>query len=288
MGSMGDGTLDPVDVVIDLVAGELKTPVVVHRDYSWAHGESTVVEVRDAEGTPWIVKQVRDPDAFTQEVRALREWAPRLGEGMAPSLRAAVADSLLIVMDRLPGRAGTAATGAEFRQAGRLVRRLHEAEPATADCDFPARAASSVDKWVRRVPGVVGGADLDFVRAQIRLMESMPAARNGPIHNDNQPRNWLTDSAGTVRVIDFGKAKRDVQLRDFDRMRHQEWRDRPDLRDAFFDGYGRTLSDGEEQMLTCIGAVAAVTTILWARAHADGSFERHGWRTLEFLRATSR
>jgi Ser/Thr protein kinase RdoA (MazF antagonist) len=139
---------------------------------------------------------------------------------------------------------------------------------------------------VRQVPGVVGAAELDFVRAEIKMMESMSAAWNGPIHNDNQPRNWLTDADGTVRLIDFGKAKRDVQLRDFERMQHQEWRSRPDLREAFFDGYGRALSDAEEQMLTCIGAVAAVTTVLWARAHAAEAFEQHGWRTLEFLRST--
>jgi len=277
--------LDPLDVVVDLVANAMMTPVVLDRDHSWEHGESTVVEVRDGDGTSWIVKQVREPDAFTREVQALRDWAPRLGEGMAPRLRAAVEERSLIVMDKLPGQAGAAATGAEFHQAGRLVRRLHEAEPATADSDFPGRAVYNVDRWVRKVPGVVGAAELDFVHAQIRLMESMPAARNGPIHNDNQPRNWLTDPVGTVRVIDFGKAKRDVQLRDFERMQHQEWRHRPDLREAFFDGYGRALSDAEEQMLTCIGAVAAVTTILWARAHAAGSFEQHGWRTLKMLKA---
>lgn len=149
-------------------------------------------------------------------------------------------------------------------------------EPTTADPDYPRRAAAGVDEWVH--------AQLDFVRAQLRLLESMPAVRSGPIHNDNQPRNWLTDEAGTVRLIDFGKAKRDCLLRDMERLQHQEWRGRPDLRDAFFDGYGRTLSDAEERALACIGAVAAVTTILWARHHGDADFERHGRRTLQLLR----
>lgn len=278
--------LDPIDAVIELAGGVLAAPVTLYRDRSWPHGESTVLEVRDAGDAPWIVKQVREPDVFTREVRALRDWAPRLGEGRAPRLLAAVASRSLIIMDRLPGRAGTAATTAQFRQAGRLIRRLHEVEPTTADPDHPRRAAANVDGWVRRVPGVLGAADLDFVRGRIRTLESMPAVRSGPIHNDNQPRNWLTDADGTVRLIDFGKAKRDVQLRDFERMQYQEWRDRPDLRAAFFDGYGRALSDGEEEALTCIGAVAAATTILWARSHGAEHFEQHGWRTLELLRST--
>jgi len=68
-------------------------------------------------------------------------------------------------------------------------------------------------------------------------------------------------------------------------MRSAEWRERPDLRDGFFDGYGRTLTDAEEQMLACVGAYAATTTILWARAHGDEGFEEHGRRTLADLRA---
>jgi Ser/Thr protein kinase RdoA (MazF antagonist) len=271
-----------------LVAEALGTPVTPHRDHSWPHGEATVLEVRTADGRAWIAKQVRDPAVFAREVRALREWAPRLGPGLAPRLVAAVADRSLLVMEKLPGVAGVATTGAEYRQAGRLIRRLHDAEPATADAGCPARMAANVDGWVRRVPGVVGAAELDFVDAQLRLMASMPAARSGPFHNDNLPRNWLTDTDGTVRIIDFGKAKRDVQVRDFERMWHGEWLDRPELREAFFDGYGRGLSDAEEQMLACLGAAAAVTTILWARAHADEPFERHGRRTLELLRRRDR
>jgi len=277
--------LDPLEVVLDLAGRALASPLVLHRDRSWPHGESTVLEVRDAAGTPWIVKQARDPAAFAREARALRDWAPLLGDGLAPRLRATVAERSLLVQDRLPGRAGTAATAGEFRQAGRLVARLHAAEPAVPDPDYAARCSDNLDRWLHRVPGVIDAADLGFVRARLALVGSMPAAVSGPMHNDNQPRNWLTDAAGTVRLIDFGKAKRDVQLRDFERMRSAEWRERPDLRDGFFDGYGRTLTDAEEQMLACVGAYAATTTILWARAHGDEGFEEHGRRTLADLRA---
>jgi Ser/Thr protein kinase RdoA (MazF antagonist) len=218
-------------------------------------------------------------------VRALRVWAPLLGDGLAPRLRATVAERSLLVQDRLPGRAGIAATPDEFRQAGRLIARLHAAEPAEPDPDYAARCADNLDGWLHRVPGIIAGADLDCVRARIALGAAMPPAVSGPMHNDNQPRNWLTDAGGTVRLIDFGKAKRDVQLRDFERMRSAEWLGRPDLRDAFFDGYGRTLTDVEEETLACVGAYAAATTILWARAHGDERFEEHGRRTLADLRA---
>jgi hypothetical protein len=278
--------LDRADVLIELASDALGTPVTPVHDLSWPHGESTVIEARDPGGTLWIVKQVRDPAVHTRETRALRDWAPRLGAGSAPRLVAAVEDRSLIVMDRLPGRAGVATTASEFRQAGHLIRRLHEAEPATPDPGYPARAAHDVDRWIRRMPGVVSAAELGFVRSRLALLESMPPMPSGPVHNDNQPRNWLTDAGGRVRVVDFGKAKRDVQLRDFERMRHQEWRGRPDLREAFFDGYGRTLTGDEEQALDCIGAVAALTTILWARSHGAGPFEQHGRQTLERLRGT--
>lgn len=277
--------LDPPETVVERAARELGRRLEIRHDRSWTHGESSVFEVTDPDGTAWIVKQVRDPGVFESEVHALRSWAPRLGEGLAPALVAAAADRAVMVMDRLPGESGTADTAEEYRQAGRLIRRLHDAGDTAPDPDCPARAAERVDRWVRRLPGVVDGPSLDFVRAQIRLMDSMDPVRKGPIHNDNQPRNWLTDSNGTVRIIDFGKAKVDVQVRDFERLRYREWTARPELRDAFFDGYGRALTDHEEGMLACIAAVSALTTILWARAHAAASFELEGRRLLDRLRA---
>jgi Ser/Thr protein kinase RdoA (MazF antagonist) len=272
-----------VDATLDLASAVLGRPVTLVRDRSWDHGEATVLEVRDAGGTPWIVKRVGRPQTFERETRALRDWAPLLGDGRAPRLEATDPERSLLVMNRLPGRACVASTTAEFRQAGRLIRRLHDAEPATPDPDYPARAGVDVDRWLHRVPGVADRADVDFVRAQIALMGSMPPALTVPVHNDNQPRNWLSDADGTVRVIDFGKARRDILVRDFERMQQAEWRDRPDLRDAFLDGYGRPLTDAEERMLACVGAVAALTTVLWGRAHGDRAFEDHGRRTLRRL-----
>lgn len=66
-------------------------------------------------------------------------------------------------------------------------------------------------------------------------------------------------------------------------MRYREWNARGGLREAFFDGCGRALTDTEQRMLACMGAVSAVTTILWARAHADPVFEREGRRILASL-----
>ncbi|GIJ70980.1 phosphotransferase enzyme family protein [Virgisporangium ochraceum] len=270
--------------MLQLAEQALNTTVRPVRDHSWPHGEAEVLEVRDPGGGAWIVKRVKHREAYDREVHALTHWAPRLGAGRAPSLRATLPDHALLVMNRLPGRAGTASTPDEFRQAGRLIRLLHDAGPAQPDPDYPARARHNGDGWLHRVPGVVDRDDVDFVRAQIALMASMPAPLAGPIHNDNQPRNWLSDVDGTVRLIDFGKSKRDLHLRDVERMRQAEWRADPALGDAFLDGYGRPLTDDEDRMLDCIGAVAAITTILWARAHGDPTFENHGRETLNRLR----
>ena len=276
--------LDPIGTLLELAAGALGRRLELRRDRSWPHGEARVVEVTDAAGAAWIVKQSSDAGAYEREVHALRAWAPRLGRGLAPSVAATVPDRSVLVMDRLPGDSGVAATAEEFRQAGRLIRRLHDAEEPTEDRDYPARAAENVARWLRRCPGVVDERDLDFVRAQIALLGSMEPPWRVPVHNDNQPRNWLTDRDGTVRLIDFGRTRIDVRLRDFDRMRYREWNPGSGSRDAFFDGYGRVLTDTEERTLACMRAVSAVTTILWARTHADGAFEREGRRLLDSLR----
>jgi hypothetical protein len=65
-----------------------------------------------------------------------------------------------------------------------------------------------------------------------------------------------------------------------------EWVDRPELADAFFDGYGRRLSDDETALLTYRGALQAMGTVIWAREHGDPGFEQHGWRVLDRVRRT--
>ncbi|WP_152364833.1 phosphotransferase [Microlunatus speluncae] len=245
-------------------------------DHSWSNGESVVIEFADAGGIGWIGKWNRHRAVHDREVTALRDWAPQLGPGRAPRLRFADDDAMIMITDRLPGTAGTADCPDAYRQAGALTRALHELAPAGVESDHAERLAGEARAWLTEQPDAFGSEDVDFINATIGAISGLPAPRIGSIHNDNQPRNWIIADDGTLGMIDFGRAQIDLYVRDFERMVFAEWRDRPDLSAAFFDGYGRTLSADERALINCRGAYQALGTVVWSRRHGDPDYERHG------------
>jgi thiamine kinase-like enzyme len=189
-----------------------------------------------------------------------------------------------MITDRLPGRAGTAEAPDAYRQAGALTRTLHEVVRAGTEDDHAAKLAAQSDAWLLEQPDAFGPEDVSFITAMYAELDRLPPPRIGSIHNDNQPRNWIVADDGTLAMIDFGRAEIDLYVRDFERMVFAEWRDRPDLAEAFFDGYGRSLSADEQALIMCRGAYQAHGTVVWSRRHNDPDYERHGRDILEQVR----
>lgn len=253
-------------------------------DLSWDHAEAHVVEVVDATDTSWIVKHCFRAKVFARETTALREWVPALGPGRAPALYASDESSRMFITRRLPGRAGTAETPAEFRQAGELLRRLHDAGPGGPIPDFADLISNQLEGWLKRLPGIADPRDVDFARSRVRDLKGLPPPESGWCHGDNQPRNWLVDESGTVALIDFGRANVGARLRDFERMYFAEWVGQPRLSTAYFEGYGRELRDSEVETLRCVGSAVSVSGRLWAREHKNPAFEQHQVETTRRLR----
>lgn len=247
--------------------------VELQGDRSWDYAEAHVLEVSDAVGTRWIVKHCYRDRVFDRETKALRDWAPAVGPGLAPRLHSHDAQTRMFVMDRLPGTAGVATTPDAHRQAGVLIRRLHNVGPHTPVDNFAAVISTSLDAWLSRMPGVVPAADVDYARARMHDLAALPPTYAVVNHGDNQPRNWLVDDSGTVRLIDFGRAEIDGWLRDIDRMYFAEWVEHPTLEDAFFDGYGSPLADEDRERLRCLGAATSITGRLWSREHNNPAYE---------------
>lgn len=61
------------------------------------------------------------------------------------------------------------------------------------------------------------------------------------------------------------------------------WVGRPDLRAAFFEGYGRELTDKVERSLRCLAALDAVSAISWGVPHHDPEIVARGRATLARL-----
>ena len=84
-------------------------------------------------------------------------------------------------------------------------------------------------------------------------------------------------------MIDFEFAYWDVRVADFSRDPDWGWIHRPDLVEAFFQGYGRSLTPREEQQLLVARADYALSAILWGRDNAFFGFEREGREALAHL-----
>ena len=256
------------------VASALIGPLEFVADRSWPHGVSTVIEVLSADGRPLIVKQPRAVDKFDAESHAYRHWAPVLAPHV-PELLAADRATRLFVFSKLPGEIGDQ-SASTFREAGRLLRLLHEAEPATPMVGFAAATRQRFDTWVRRArPGLLDGAEVEFVADRVRQLAEFPDPVQVPCHRDWQPRNWLTATDGSVAVIDFGNSRPGHWFQDFERMWWTEWRSTPGLGHAFFEGYGCTLSEDARVQLRATSILWLMTTIIWADEVADVGFRDH-------------
>ncbi len=261
---------DDADELLE-AAASLVGPLTLVADRSWPHGVSTVLEVRAVDGPALIVKRPRTVDKFDNESHAYRHWAPALMPHV-PELLAENRDARVLVFSKLPGEIGDLSTST-FRQAGRLSRLLHDAEPPTTLVDFSVAYRDRFDSWTRRArPGLLDTAEVEFVAGQLRRLAEFPDPIGVPCHRDWQPRNWLTAEDGSVSVIDFGNARVGHWFEDFERMWWTEWRTAPELGRAFFEGYGRTLSGDDRVQLRATSVLWLLTTIIWAAEVVDVAF----------------
>ncbi|MFE7583574.1 hypothetical protein ACFU5Y_18715 [Streptomyces gardneri] len=76
-------------------------------------------------------------------------------------------------------------------------------------------------------------------------------------------------------------------MRDFVRL-SDAWHGRPDLFQAVMGGYGRPFTPEEEDQLTVLSVLDAVSGISYGTAHGDPELVERGLRTLARLRTAQR
>lgn len=109
-----------------------------------------------------------------------------------------------------------------------------------------------------------------------------------PTHGDFQLRNLRWDeTADALYVIDFERSEPGPAVRDFVRL-SDAWHGRPDLLQAVMDGYGRPFTPEEENQLTVLSVLDAVSGISYGTAHGDPELVERGLRTLARLRTAQR
>ena len=253
-------------------------------DCSWGHHMSTVLHLRDATGATWYVKSHRDRERYFAELTAYRCWVSAL-QDRAPRLRASNDSLRVIILSALPGQqAGwpsshasrptdaSAAEQAMHREAGAVLRRLHNAQSGHP---WPAFAAAKMAEFQRLMPtaaSLLTSDKLDRARAQIAALAGLPAPERVPCHHDYTPRNWLIQDR-TLYVIDFEWSGHDAWVADLARMYLGIWPGRPDLQEAFLGGYRRYLSTTDRKMLHGCAVLTAVWLVVRAHESRQASFE---------------
>jgi aminoglycoside phosphotransferase len=240
------------------------------------------------------------------EVHAYERWAGSFGD-LAPRLLAVRDKSpLALVVSELPGQIVEQAQlspsqeRAVWRAAGAALVALHDLGPG--ECFGPClrdgtcvegvtqnareyvskRFKSQIERAIHG--GYITEDERTTLHAAYGLIPAFEGERPIPCHRDYCAANWLVSKEGTwAGIIDFEFACWDVRVADFSRDPDWSWIRRPDLVDAFFEGYGRALTPTEEQQLLVAHAEYALGAILWGHDHAFYGFEREGRESLAHL-----
>jgi Ser/Thr protein kinase RdoA (MazF antagonist) len=252
-------------------------PCELEQDYSWAHGMSAVLRLRDARGVTWFAKRHGERDRYEAEVAAYRQWVPALS-GHAPRLHAADAGRSVIIVTAIPGEpvpwpasdpfampdTDRVAEEALHREAGVLLRQFHDAQPPLPCDDWGAAKIAEFDRLMPMASQLLSKRDLALTRADVETLSGLSCPGQVPCHRDYTPRNWLVRD-GVQYVIDFEHARLDVWLADLARLHLGIWPDRPDLKRAFLVGYCRQLSDTDHAILQGVAALTATWLVVKAR-----------------------
>ncbi|MDF2372098.1 MAG: aminoglycoside phosphotransferase family protein [Rhizobiaceae bacterium] len=238
------------------------------------------------DGSRTWLKHHEDEKLFQRELIGLEHYVPALGAQpwwSSPALVAKDAETNVMLMTDVEGEAlnTIAATADEewtmFRLAAKFIRRLHALESCAPDA-----SAATPDLRHRLENYLTSGlASIDDKTRKWTQGLIDQACAAGPIapvacHRDFSPRNWLMAQSPTgiitLGVIDWERSGQDLWLYDAQRMVYDHWHDKPQLREAYFEGYGRQPTAAEQLQLDAICLVGAIASIPWAQKHRDTHF----------------
>lgn len=251
--------------LVHFLQSALDSPRVVE-DLTWTDGDRpTVLKVEDRRGELWIAKQHRLREQYRAELTAYHRWVDHL-DGRAPSLHAADDDLMVLIIDALPGDTPRDWTRPELlREAGRILRALHEAETYPPYDDLVEDKLARLDDVAPEAQRLLEPHVLEVARAQLEALDGVAAPRRVPCHLDYSPRNWLLHAA-RLSVFDFGDAGPDAWINDFGRL-FIGWRLAPAPKQAFLDGYGATPTADDLRILRASYTARLVSHVVFAHEH---------------------
>ncbi|PVE11708.1 phosphotransferase enzyme family protein [Streptomyces scopuliridis] len=288
-------------------------PLSAVRDASHPRETSRVWDVTGSRGRRFFIKQSASAALYERETFGYQSAVPALGFGRAPRLVETDARQLALLLTAVPGTPVSRLTlsGPEHRSAhrqfGALLRRLHGTDKMPGAGRREARGAlerlaDDAEYHLARAGDLMSENRRALVRRSadhVRKLTDLLAPAH--IHGDAQERNALwtgpavpgqrasawpapgQSASGQLAVIDFERSRYAPAVQDFVRLACGPWQDRDDLRAAFFQGYGRPLSDAERQALPCLAALDAASCLAYGPDHGEHDVTARGLRTLARL-----
>ncbi|WP_051947373.1 phosphotransferase [Streptomyces scabiei] len=154
-----------------------------------------------------------------------------------------------------------------------LKARFHGTTPRTVRPTFGAERAAHPRAQLTDGTSSLTGADLSVLDEALHLLETLPAQRAQHSHLDFTSRNVLWDTEAEAGVIDFETSRYEAVGQDFLRITRRTLHHRPELRTAFYRGYGREPDWAESELMRiCTVTDAAAATTATATATARGQY----------------
>lgn len=275
-------------------------PVIAVTDVSWPRADSRVWHVRTNTQAVYV-KLSPDPADHARERAGLAFATQALDPYQAPRMLAADESLLALATSPVPGsivRGLKLPVSEEQRvhaRAGALVRRWHEHSPRATSADHASictsitRQAGEADQILPLITATTTAAQQALVRdAALELPRCAPATPVLYRHGDYATRNWLWDPHHGLGIIDFAKAAPGLLVEEFVWLHGAVWLERPDLRCAFFYGYGRALSQTEERALQLLTVRLAASYLATGLTGDDPALVERGRQGLGRLVRASR
>ncbi|MFJ8871324.1 phosphotransferase [Streptomyces sp. NPDC102473] len=234
---------------------------------------------------------------YERETLALRSAAPALGAGGAPQLRASNARDLALLLTAVPGRPlkelelSPVEEARAHRHGSALLARLHTAGdlngPRRAEAEKAMQAAADgAEGHLAAAGGRLTAPEQRLVRQLAEELRALPPLPLAYIHGDAWGRNLMWSTARQqAGWIDFEHSRAATTVQDFVLMACPTWTDRPDLRAACLQGYGRNLTAEEQHALKCLAAIDAASCLVWGPKLDNSHLTARGRRTLGRLMA---
>lgn len=266
------------------------------------HGRTSVYRLKTSSLSCYL-KIHRERAAWEREVCGHEHWAVAFGSLAPKVLGVYEAEPGAVLFEALPGqimekaRLSVRQEETVWHAAGRALAGLHRfvkgkyfgscRRDDSVGPDGESEATEFVSAELEKLAAqsvrasYLSDDEMAVVNNARDLVPAFARERPTPCHRDYCPDNWLVNDEGNFAgVIDFEFSRWDVRVADLSRYPGWEWMHKPNLLEAFFDGYGLSLTPEEERQLLVARTQYALEAIVWGNENAYYGFVEEGRQAL--------